>query len=254
MSFLNFRAQNQTVKRERVEIDLSDTVVYAVGDVHGCFRQLRSLEDRIVADAAGLPGQKLIVMLGDYIDRGPDSARVLDHLLASPPAGFERICLAGNHETQMLDYLDGRLSLERWLATGARSTLFSYDIDAEHLADLYGIGNRLDDYIRAAIPREHIQFLGNMPIMVFSDRYVFVHAGIRPGVPLLEQEDDDLLYIREEFFEASRRLNRWVVHGHTPVEFPRIDGRRLGIDTGAFKTGRLTAVRVAGKQGRLLFS
>lgn len=254
MSFLNFRSQDRKARRQRVEIDLTDTVVYAIGDVHGCFKLLRSLEDKIVADATGLPGRKLIVMLGDYIDRGPDSAKVLDHLQATLPLGFERICLAGNHETQMLDYLDGRLSLERWLATGARSTLFSYDIDAEHLADLYGSGDRLDDYIRATIPPEHIQFLRGLPIMAYSERFVFVHAGIRPGVPLLEQEDHDLLYIREAFFEASRRLDRWVVHGHTPVDHPRIDGRRLGIDTGAFKSGRLTAVRIAGKQGRLLFS
>lgn len=222
--------------------------------MHGCYRELRSLEDKIVADAATLPGRKLIIMLGDYIDRGPDSAWVLDHLVAPAPAGLERLCLAGNHETQTLDYLDGKLSLERWLATGARTTLFSYDIDAEHLANLYGNGTKLDDYIRATIPREHIQFLRDLPIMVFSEKFVFVHAGIRPAVPLAEQEEDDLLYIREEFFEASRRLDRWVVHGHTPVDYPRIDGRRLDIDTGAFKTGRLTAVRIANKRGRLLFS
>lgn len=254
MGFLNFRQQNRPQGRERVELELSDTVVYAVGDVHGCFRELRALEAKIVADAATLPGRKLIVMLGDYIDRGPDSARVLDHLIAPPPAGFERICLIGNHEAQALDYLDGKLSLERWLATGARSALFSYDIDAEHLAELYGSAGKLDEYIRANIPRDHIRFMRSLPIMAYSERFLFVHAGIRPGVPLLDQKDDDLLYIREEFFEASRRLDRWVVHGHTPTDFPRIEGRRLGIDTGAFKTGRLTAVRIANKGGRLLFS
>ena len=222
--------------------------------MHGCYRELASLERKIIADAAVLPGRKLIIMLGDYIDRGPDSAKVLDHLIMLPPAGFERICLIGNHEAQTLDYLDGKLSLGRWLATGARSTLFSYGIDTEHLSELYGSGSRLDDHIRATIPHEHIEFMRALPILVYSDRFVFVHAGIRPGVPLLEQQDDDLLYIREEFFEASRRLDRWVVHGHTPTDIPRIDGRRLDIDTGAFKTGRLTAVRITGKGGRLLFS
>jgi serine/threonine protein phosphatase 1 len=254
VSFLNFRSQRQPTKRGRIEIDLSDTVAYAIGDVHGCYHELASLEGKIVADAATLPGRKLIIMLGDYIDRGPDSARVLDHLTAPPPAGFQRICLLGNHEAQTLDYLDGNISLERWLATGARATLFSYGIDAEHLAELYGGSDKLGDYIRANIPREHVEFLRTLPVMAYSERFVFVHAGVRPGVPLLEQEDDDLLYIREEFFEASRRLDRWVVHGHTPIDFPRLDGRRLDIDTGAFRTGRLTAVRIAGKSGRLLFS
>ncbi|MBE1204589.1 serine/threonine protein phosphatase [Aminobacter carboxidus] len=251
---MNFRSPKQSARRDRVELDLSDTVVYAVGDVHGCYQELASLEHKIVADAATLPGRKLIIMLGDYIDRGPDSARVLDHLIAPPPAGFERICLTGNHEAQTIDYLDGRLSLERWLSTGARSTLFSYGIDAEHLGELYGSDGKLDEHIRATIPRDHIDFIRALPIMAYSERFVFVHAGIRPGVPLLEQKDDDLIYIRQEFFEASRRLDRWVVHGHTPVDHPRIDGRRLDIDTGAFKTGRLTAVRIAGKGGRLLFS
>lgn len=254
VSFLNFRSQRQSPGRGRIEIDLSDTIVYAIGDVHGCYRELRALEDKVIADAATLPGRKLIVMLGDYIDRGPDSARVIDHLIARPPIGFERICLTGNHEAQTLDYLDGRLSLERWLSTGARSTLFSYGLDAEHLGELYGSGGKLDDHIRATIPHEHIAFMRGLPIMAYSERFVFVHAGLRPGVPLLEQEDDDLLYIREEFFEASRRLDRWVVHGHTPVDHPRIDGRRLDIDTGAFRTGRLTAVRISGKGGRLFFS
>nr|WP_067956205.1 MULTISPECIES: metallophosphoesterase family protein [Aminobacter] len=251
---MNFRSQRQSPGRRRIEIDLFGTVVYAIGDVHGCYRELRTLEDKVVADAAILPGRKLIIMLGDYIDRGPDSAQVIDHLIAPPPPGFERLCLMGNHETQTLDYLDGKLSLARWLSTGARSTLFSYGIDAEHLGELYGGGNRLDDHIRETIPPEHIAFMRDLPIMAYSERFVFVHAGIRPGVPLLDQEDDDLLYIREEFFEASRRLDRWVVHGHTPVDHPRIDGRRLDIDTGAFKTGRLTAVRISGKSGRLFFS
>ncbi|MGF7007624.1 metallophosphoesterase family protein [Aminobacter sp. BE322] len=251
---MKFRTPDRQGQRERLQLNLADTVAYAVGDVHGCYRELRSLEQKIVADAARLPGRKLIIMLGDYIDRGPDSAKVLDHLLAAPPVGFERICLVGNHETQTLDYLDGRISLDAWLATGARSTLFSYDIDPEHLAEIYGNSARLDGYIRANFPREHIEFMRSLPILAYSDRFVFVHAGIRPGVPLLEQEDTDLLYIRDDFFEASRRLDRWVIHGHTPIERPRLDGRRLDIDTGAFKTGRLTAVRVGGKSGRLLYS
>lgn len=254
MSFLNFGAQAQSAPRRRLELDLTDVVVYAIGDVHGCYRELLELERKIVADAERLPGQKLIVMLGDYVNRGPDTARVLDHLLAPAPEGFYRICLAGNHEAQMLDYLDGKTSFENWLGTGARATLFSYGIDIEHLATLFGDAAKLDSHIRSTIPKEHMDFLRRLPIMAFSERFIFVHAGIRPGVPLLEQADDDLLYIRDEFFEGAGRLDRWVVHGHTPVENLRMQGRRIDIDTGAYRTGRLSAVRILGKSGKFLQS
>lgn len=254
MSFLKFGVQAQPARRRRLELDLNDVVVYAVGDVHGCHRELLALEREIVADAKRLEGQKLIVMLGDYVNRGPDTARVLDHLLAPAPEGFYRICLCGNHETQMLDYLDGKASRESWLGTGGRATLFSYGIDVEHLASLYGDGDKLDDHIRSAIPAEHVAFMRKLPILAFSERFVFVHAGIRPGMPLLEQADGDLLYIRDEFFEGSARLDRWVVHGHTPVDSLRMQGRRIGVDTGAYRSGRLSAVRIAGKSGKFLQS
>ncbi|WP_269929799.1 metallophosphoesterase [Aminobacter sp. HY435] len=254
MNFPRFGARNQPQNRNRLELDLTDVVVYAIGDVHGCHSELVSLERKIVADAAARPGQKLIVMLGDYINRGPDSARVLDHLLAPPPEGFYRICLCGNHEVQLLDYLDGNSPRDNWLGAGARTTLFSYGVDIEYLRRLYGDGDRLDAHIRSAIPPEHVAFMRGLPIMAFSRRFAFVHAGIRPGVPLLEQDDLDLLYIREPFFEGAGRLDRWVVHGHTPVESPLMQGRRLAIDTGAYKTGRLSAVRIAGKGGKFLQS
>ena len=235
-------------------MDMRDTVVYAIGDVHGCHDELRALEDKIVRDGQRFSGRKIIIMLGDYIDRGPNSRRVVEHMMAPPPKGFLRVCLAGNHEVALLNYLDGYLSREPWLGYGGRETLFSYGVDPDRLASLYGSSDQADRRIREAVPASHVDFMRTLPVMVCSDDFVFVHAGIRPGVPLEAQDEADLLDIREEFFRAAHRLDRWVVHGHTIVDVPQLDGRRLDIDTGAFRTGRLTALRIVGKYGRLLSS
>lgn len=235
-------------------MDMEDTVVYAIGDVHGCYKELLSLEEKIALDGLQFRGRKIIVMLGDYIDRGPQSARVLDHLLAPPPKGFLRVCLAGNHEVAMLNYLDGYLSRDSWLAIGGRETLFSYGVDPERLSSLYASSDEVDRRIREVIPVDHIDFLRSLPVLLCSEKFVFVHAGIRPGIDLVAQDEQDLLNIRDEFFDAAHLLDRFVVHGHTPIDTPKLDGRRLDIDTGAFHTGRLTAVRIAGKYGRLLSS
>lgn len=239
--------------RPRIRIGLQGTVVYAVGDVHGCYEELRSLERKIVADAAGLDRMKLIIMLGDYVDRGPSSAGVIDHLLQPPPEGFRRICLAGNHETAFLDYIDGKLARDLWLSGGGGPTLLSYGLDLAHLANLYS-STEIDRVIRSNIPPEHVEFLRSLPIMAYSQQVAFVHAGIRPGIGLEEQDERDLLYIRKDFFDGVHLLDRWVIHGHTPVKLPELRGRRLNVDTGAYMTGRLTAVRIGAKGGRFLTS
>lgn len=237
-------------KRPRLRLDLKDTAVYAIGDVHGCLDELLGLESVIQRDAAGLPGEKLIVMIGDYVDRGPASAQVLDHLAAPPPPGFRRICLTGNHEMVMLDYLEGRTGLMGWLTMGAEQTLLSYGIDHERLRTVYRTERQIDDVIREAIPAQHVAFLRSLPIMVETPGFLFVHAGIRPDLPLDRQSDRDLVFIREDFFKAAHRLTRYVVHGHTPVAEARRDGMRVDIDTGAFFTGRLTALRIWQNKGR----
>jgi calcineurin-like phosphoesterase family protein len=244
----------RTAPRDRLEMDMQDTVVYAIGDVHGCYDELRSLEQKILLDALPFRGRKIIIMLGDYVDRGPHSRRVLEHLIAPPPRGFLRVCLAGNHEVAMLSYLDGHLSRELWLAIGGLETLYSYGVDPVHLGNLYGSSEEVDRRIREAIPASHVSFMRTLPVMVCSRKFVFVHAGIRPGIDLAAQDEDDLLNIRSEFFETAHLLDRWVVHGHTIVDAPKIERHRLGIDTGAFQSGRLAAVRIVGKHGRLIFS
>ncbi|MHB2264590.1 metallophosphoesterase family protein [Aliihoeflea sp. PC F10.4] len=240
--------------RPRLSIDAEGAVLYAIGDVHGCYDELRRLEDKIIADAAILEFDPVIVMLGDYVDRGPRSADVLDHLVAPPPQGFERVCLAGNHEAAMLDFLDGRLSFDFWLQMGGLQTLLSYGLDPHQLQGVQIGQGELEKMLRESIPREHVAFLRSLPGMVYTSSHIFVHAGIRPGVDLRRQTDADLMTIRSGFLDRSNELKHWVVHGHTPVRSPALEGRRIGIDTEAYRTGRLTALRIIGKKGRLFVS
>lgn len=250
--FLGIARRGGRQERPRLRLELRDTAVYAIGDVHGCLDELLALERVIMRDAEELPGEKRIVMLGDYVDRGPASAQVLDHLLAPPPHGFDRICLTGNHEMAMLDYLDGRIGRAGWLAMGGERTLLSYGIDHERLREIYKTDHRTDEIIRAAIPPTHVAFLRSLPIMVEAPGFLFVHAGIRPELPLDRQSDRDLVLIRDDFYRAAHLLTRYVVHGHTPVGEARRDGMRVDIDTGAFFSGRLTALRLWQNKGRYL--
>jgi serine/threonine protein phosphatase 1 len=235
----------------RLNLDMTGLAVYAVGDVHGCLDELLALEETIVRDAAELPGDRLIIMLGDYIDRGPASAQVLDHLAAPAPDGFHRICLAGNHELAMLDYLEGRIERSVWLRMGAEQTLLSYGIDHQRLRDIYS-GGQIDDVVRSAIPPAHLAFLRSLPVLIEAERYIFVHAGIRPDLELARQADEDLVFIRSAFFEKAHLLTRYVIHGHTPTETARREGMRVNLDTGAFFSGRLTALRIWQDKGRYL--
>lgn len=221
-------------------------LIYAVGDVHGCLDALKALEAKISADAAGEPGEKWLVMLGDYVDRGPQSAQVLDHLTAPPPAGFVRICLRGNHEAAMLAALEDGARIERWLAFGGEATLASYGLNATQISTLAGAGKARSklQLLQAYVPDEHVAFLTGLPVMLSVPGYVFVHAGLRPGVPLERQRDSDLLWIRDEFLVADHDFGVVVVHGHTPAVEPFLSPRRIGIDTGCFASGRLTGLRV----------
>ena len=217
-------------------------MIYAIGDVHGCLGELHALEDMIVADAAGMAGEKWLVMLGDYIDRGPSSAQVIDHLLAPPPAGFQRTCLVGNHEEMLLAFLENPRRGGDWLENGGDTTLASYGVDLQRLkrSSAKAKAAALD----ALMPLEHREFLKGLPILVDVPGYAFVHAGLAPGVPLDRQDDADLIWIRERFLDAVPTPGLVVVHGHTPGTEPVVKPARIGIDTAAYATGRLTAVRI----------
>jgi len=218
-------------------------LVYAIGDVHGCLAQLRLLHEKIFEDAQGTDGSKLIVCLGDYVDRGPDSSGVLDYLAKPPPQDFHRICLAGNHEVMMLSFLDNPVPESSWLQFGGVETLASYGIDADRFVERPP-RERLA-LLESHIPREHVAWMQGLPAALALPRVCFVHAGLRPGIPFAEQSEDDLLWIRNEFFDAEDDVDTFVVHGHTPSSRPVVTHKRAGIDTAAFATGMLTALRLS---------
>ncbi|HEX8644460.1 MAG TPA: metallophosphoesterase [Allosphingosinicella sp.] len=217
---------------------------YAVGDVHGRLDLLDRLLARIEADNRSRPRRRtFVVFLGDLIDRGPASAGVVELLRSWQPDGIEPVYLAGNHEEVMLNVLAGQEGiLPSWLKFGGAECLASYGLDVEAL-------KRLDEpaaiaRIRAAVPREHRDFVeGFGDTFRFGD-YLFVHAGIRPGVAVEEQHVKDLRWIREPFLGDGKEHGFVVVHGHTICD--RIEERpnRIGIDTGAYTTGNLTALGV----------
>ncbi len=233
-----------TSARQRLTLDPGDMPIYAIGDIHGRHDLLLKAEQAIVDDAAKIPGRKLIITLGDYIDRGPSSAQVISHLMAPPPEDFDRISLTGNHEMIMLDYLDGRISYADWLNMGADALLHSYGLDANHLPMIFPSASKLDAFIRQSLPKGHIDFMREMPILVDTPHVLFVHAGIDPSLTLDQQNDEDLVFIRQRFFNSSTPLPKVVVHGHTPVSEPEALPMRLNIDTGAYHSDKLTVARL----------
>ncbi|MDK4734500.1 MULTISPECIES: metallophosphoesterase family protein [unclassified Rhizobium] len=239
--------------RPRLTLDIAEIPTYAIGDIHGRYDLLLKAEEAILQDGERLPGQKLIVTLGDYIDRGPESAQVITHLMEPPPDGFDRICLAGNHEIAMLDYVDGWLPYDDWMRMGSAESLKSYGLDPEHLPLVFPSGAQLDAFLRQSLPHTHIDFMRALPIMLDTPSVVFVHAGIDPMLPLSAQTEEDLVLIRHRFLESRVPLPKLVVHGHTPSDEPDIRPRRLNLDTRAFRSGKLTVARFW--QGRVhLFS
>lgn len=224
--------------------------VYAVGDVHGRADLLDAMIALIRDDLTARPPEGIrpwLVMLGDYVDRGPDSRGVLARLVAGPwPVGLRRVFLKGNHEDMMLRLLRGAPGLAGlWLANGGAETLGSYGVAA---TDTGALPARLD----AALPADHRRFLEGLDLLHASGDYLFVHAGIRPGVPLDRQAPEDLMWIREPFLSAAHALGAVVVHGHTIHAAPVEQGNRIGIDTGAYASDVLTCLVLEGATRRYL--
>src|SRR3569623_2051613 len=222
--------------------------VYAIGDVHGCLDQLQELERVIAADALNLEGEKWLVTVGDHNDRGPRSKDVIEHVMGPAPSGLRRFALLGNHEAMLLDFLTNPAAHAYYLDEGGSETLVLYGIDLD--APL----RRQSGALKAlgAFPEEHRRFIAELPLYLSLPGWLFVHAGIRPGVPLSMQTDDDLIWIRAPFLTSHLTAGLRVVHGHTPGRDIVATPHRIDIDTHCFHTGRLSAVRVT-PDGRTKF-
>lgn len=228
------------------------TRIYAVGDIHGCAREFDSLMALILEDAKDWSGKRELIFLGDYIDRGPDSRGVIERLLA-PPKGFSVTHLRGNHDQALLDFLEEPAFFGTWRDFGARETLMSYGVTPPRFDDPNAFGETRDR-LQLAIPRTHLEFLASLPLFAKSGGYYFVHAGVRAGVALDRQTPEDLMWIRDEFLLSDDDFGMVVVHGHTPTREPVLRANRIGIDTGAYATGKLTAAVLEGSGCRFLAS
>lgn len=225
--------------------------VYAVGDIHGRLDLLDLLLARIDADLESHAGEKsLQVFLGDYIDRGDASAQVVDRLIRRSEV-FPTVCLKGNHEALLLEFLENPEVLTAWGRNGGLTTLLSYGVEPVLHTDL-DTRSSLSATLAEAMPAGHLQFLSGLPLTFSCGDYLFVHAGIRPGISLARQREEDLLWIREAFLCHEAPFEKVIVHGHTPVMEPQIRVNRINIDTGAYATGRLTCLRLEGEDIRIL--
>ncbi len=224
--------------------------VYAIGDIHGRLDLLRAITQLIHEDAyANQAARNVVVYLGDYIDRGDTSSAVLDWLIENPLPGFESVHLLGNHEDSMLQFLTDARVGPPWLAYGGVATLRSYGVRPPSSDnDL----PRVQDELRDKLPERHLVFLRGLALRHVEGDYAFVHAGVRPGVPLEAQVPQDLLWIRDEFLSSNADFGKIVVHGHTITEQPEVRRNRIGIDTGAFASGTLTSLVLADDQWSFL--
>lgn len=241
-------ASASTAAAPRLVLEQMPTRLYAIGDVHGCLGLLRQMEAAIMADAAAEPGgDSLIVLLGDLIDRGPASAQVLDHVLRRLPDGFRRVCLRGNHEQMMLDFLRRPRRHDDWLANGGIETLASYGVSIAAL-EAAGSGRALENLVASHIPQEHIELLTGLPVLLETPAAICVHAGLRPGVSVARQADHDLLWFRDGYRSDFAEFGRPVLHGHSPRAEPLVLPGRIAVDTAACQGGKLTSVRISAAQ------
>lgn len=218
--------------------------LYAIGDIHGRLDLFRTMIDRIDADdAARDPAETTVILLGDLVDRGPDSAGVID---AARTWGRQRRVrlVQGNHEEMFLRSFDDDETLRHFLRYGGRETLASYAIPPD--ACDHATMAELRRMMATRVPAADIAFLHAMEERVHIGDYLFVHAGIRPGVPIAEQTGSDMRWIRGEFLQDRSVREFMVVHGHTIVDEPEFTPNRIGLDTGAFQSGRLTAIGLEG--------
>ena len=223
--------------------------IYAIGDIHGRLDLLERAIAAVARDVNQHGPAALTVTVGDYIDRGPASRGVINRL-AENPFPTPLVALKGNHEDMLAGFLADPAVGPHWIGNGGLATLRSYDVElpGEGQADFAAACAAL----QAALPASHVGFLRELRLSVCSGDYFFCHAGVRPGVPLERQRAEDLLWIREAFLASNADFGKVVVHGHTPVPEPEVRPNRIGIDTGAYFSDRLTCVALDGGLPRFL--
>ncbi|MDD2901050.1 MAG: metallophosphoesterase family protein [Syntrophales bacterium] len=212
---------------------MSGANIYAVGDIHGCLDLLQQLLDEVQPDLE----QDVLLFMGDYIDRGPDSRRVVDYILALRQK-YPRehiICLKGNHEAMLFDFLQDR-ERAMFMFNGGLSTIRNY------------WGENWEGLPRLLLPPEHEEFYQELRPYYETPDYIFVHAGLKPGVPLAEQQEEDLLWIRGQFIASMEDFGRLVIFGHTPFNQPLVLPNKIGIDTGAVYGNFLTCLKLPQKK------
>jgi serine/threonine protein phosphatase 1 len=233
-------------RRKQNKPQLPDrTRIYAFGDIHGRGDLLQNMFAVIDADLTRNPVARPIeVFLGDYVDRGPNSAKVLD-LLIDRGRQRETVFLKGNHEAFFLEVMSDPTKLDQWRQIGGLETLMSYGLQPSINSDVAEQA-RLIGELRAVLPEQHFSFLNGLMLYFVCGDFLFVHAGVRFGISLDEQREADLLWIRNEFLDRDENFGKFIVHGHTPVREPDLRRYRINIDTGAYATGNLTLLRIEG--------
>ena len=228
------------------------TRVYAIGDIHGRLDLLDQLLATIDLDHDSRgKTERTLVFVGDLVDRGPESKGVIDRLISLRDSGVNARFLMGNHDETLLKAALGNVKATKFLTRiGGRDTILSYGISTADYSDASyeDLARMLSEHV----PASHKAFLASFEDYAEIGDYLFVHAGIRPGVPLLDQASEDLRWIRSEFLNYRHPHQKMVVHGHSISDEPELRGNRIGIDTGAFATGRLTAVGLEGAERWLL--
>jgi len=225
--------------------------LYAIGDVHGRVDLLRDMHALIRRELRDEPVPDWrVVHLGDYVDRGPESCAVIELLVAAMKADARNIVLAGNHDIGFLDFLMVPQADGLFAKFGGYDTALSYGVRLDFRDMLYLMPGHAA--LCRAVPDSHLDFLSSLRFSASFGDYFFCHAGIRPGVALDAQDEHDLTWIRRPFLDHPGLFDKVVVHGHTPVEEPQLLPNRINVDTGAFRTGRLTAVRIDGVETRFL--
>jgi serine/threonine protein phosphatase 1 len=245
-----FSAQNVLVPPPETP---ADTRIYAVGDIHGRIDLLSRLHHRIREDvAASAAGRNVIVYLGDYVDRGETSKDVIDLLLDEPIAGLEPIFLTGNHEEMMLGFLDNAAGGAMWLHNGGDATAYSYGVRSAIPSGADHSHIEMQRTLLEKVPERHLNFFRDLKLFHTEGGYLFVHAGVQPGIPIEQQTSRDLLWIRKEFIASEADHGHCVVHGHTIFTEPDIRPNRIGIDTGAYYTNVLSCLVLEGTEQRFI--